>query len=139
MDDEGWLDCDFDDDDVQFVCEKPAASQKKTKQTTSCKRKLISAAAISHAAAAKAAVSSSELWLYKYKPTTVKEVSCHTLVALHCYLIIGRDGEIKHVYYLRLDWYYGTHFVQQCADSRNTLIALIYHYDIFNKQRNNIE
>ena len=78
MDDEGWLDCDFDDDDIQFVCEKPAASQKKTKQTTSRKRKLISAAA-SHAAAEIAAVSSSELWLYKYKPTTVKEVSCSLL------------------------------------------------------------
>ena len=82
MDDEGWLDCDFDDDDVQFVCEKPAASQKKTKQTMSRKRKLISAAT-SHAAADIAAVSSSELWLYKYKPTTVKEVSC-SLVSFPC-------------------------------------------------------
>ena len=84
MDDEGWLDCDFDDDDIQFVCEKPAASQKKTKKTTSRKRKLISAAT-SHAAAAaeKAAVSSSELWLYKYKPTTIREVSC-SLASFPC-------------------------------------------------------
>lgn len=80
MDDEAWLDCDFDDDDIEFICEKPGPSRPKQKAApvASRKRKLKS----SHVTPILSGRSliSTDLWLNKFKPTAVKEVSDYSVL-----------------------------------------------------------
>ena len=64
-----WFSCAFSDDDIEVIEPPPSKASKRSKSTSSNKRKLLSQASLT-----KVDSKDDELWLNKYKPTSVAQV-----------------------------------------------------------------